>query len=197
MQAISGIALIAAIMAFDADAQPAQTPVPPSSAAPSPSSAAPQVGTVRGPESLAQPPAPPTLAPLSQDFQAAMASSQLQTYRYNQLTEQALALRKLCDTGFGPADICPKRTPDSSDGAPAAAGDRSTELPIVAEITGAGPTLRAVLVLRDGRRVSVRPGSALPDGSTVTGISSEDVRVSLGAGRQDAILTFDESAGER
>jgi type IV pilus biogenesis protein PilP len=121
------------------------------------------------------------LAPLSPDFQAAMANSQLQTYRYTQLTEQALALKKLCDTGFGPADMCPKAgtatQAGTSDADPA-------ELPTVAEIEGTGGTLTAVIVLADGRRLSVRPGSVLPGGLTVAAITGDDVRVVTEPGRE-------------
>jgi len=130
---------------------------------------------------IAHPPAPAELAPLSPDFQAAMANSQLQTYRYTQLTEQALALKKLCDTGFGPADICPKGGSVAQTGA---SGADSADLPIVAEIEGTGGTLTAVIVLADGRRLSVRPGSVLPGGLTVVAISGDDVRVVTEPGRE-------------
>jgi type IV pilus biogenesis protein PilP len=193
MQVLSGIALTAALAAAlggaqPADAQPAQTSAPASSAGLLASERAPS-GANPDPESLDQPPAPPLLAPLSQDFQAAMANSQLQTYRYNQLTEQALALKKLCDTGFGPADICPKRGGGASD-ADSVGAASSAELPIVAEISGAGRTLAAILLLSDGRRIRVRPGSVLPNGSLVTAISSDGVHMSRQPGRQDAILAF-------
>lgn len=184
MQAISRIVLIAALAAANADAQPPQTPV---------SGAVPQPGAMPGPESLVHPPAPPELAPLNQEFQAAMANSQLQTYRYNQLTEQALALKKLCDTGFGPADICPRRTAEALEGAANAAGN-TAELPTIAEITGAGLALNAKLVLPDGRLIVVRPGSMLPDGSTVTAISAEEVRLGIGLDRHEARLAFGDGA---
>jgi len=132
------------------------------------------------------PPAPPQLAPLSPDFQAAMSNSQLATYRYTQLTEQAVALKKLCDTGFGPADICPKP------GAALAAGPTagaSVELPTVTEITGARTGLTAVLALPDGRHIVVRPGTQLPDGRRVAGISEDDVRIGR-TGGDDLILSF-------
>jgi type IV pilus biogenesis protein PilP len=184
MQAISRIVLIAALAAVNADAQPAQTPA---------SAAVPQAGAVRGPVSVTFPPAPPELAPLSQEFQAAMANSQLQTYRYNQLTEQALALKKLCDTGFGPADVCPRRTAEALDGTASSAGN-TAELPTIAEITGTGQALNAKLVLPDGRLIVVRPGSMLPDGSMVTSISAEEVRLGRGPDRHEANLAFGDGA---
>jgi type IV pilus biogenesis protein PilP len=184
MQAISRIVLIAAFVAMNADAEPAQMPV---------SAAAPQAGTVPGREALARPPAPPDLAPLSQDFQAAMANSQLQTYRYNQLTEQALALRKLCDTGFGPADICPRRTADALDVAAGAAGNIAV-LPTIAEITGIGRLMSATLLLPDGRLITVRPGSTLPDGATVTAISADEVRLGKVRDGHEMSLVFGDGA---
>ena len=137
-----------------------------------------------GPVAVQAPPAPPDLAPLSRDFQAAMANSQLQTYRYNQLTEQALALRKLCETGFGPADICPKAAREVG----AEAGDQTPEgLPTIAEINGVRGALSAVLVFSDGRRLTVRPGSVLPGGLTVAAITQDDIRVATPAGRQERL----------
>jgi type IV pilus biogenesis protein PilP len=110
-----------------------------------------------------------------------MANSQLQTYRYNQLTEQALALKKLCETGFGPADICPRQARESAGATGEAAADG---LPTVAEIDGGRGSFAAVLVLPDGRRLTVRPGSLLPGGLTVAAIAADDVSVTTTAGRQ-------------
>ena len=137
------------------------------------------------PTATKRPPAPPELAPLAPDFQAAMANSQLQTYRYNQLTEQALALKKLCETGFGPADICPKMGTAGSDGVAA----NSSDLPIVAEISGPRTRLHAILAFPDGRRATVHSGSILPNGSVVGAVTDEDVRVGAGPGRE-AVLSF-------
>jgi type IV pilus biogenesis protein PilP len=144
------------------------------------------------PTNIDHPPAPPELAPLNPDFQSAMANSQLQTYRYNQLTEQALALKKLCDTGFGPADICPKASAAAVGGISAEA----TGLPTVEEITGIDNGLSAVLVFPDGSHFTVRPGSVLPDGSAVVAITGDDVRVGKSPGR-DMALPFGGSASAR
>jgi type IV pilus biogenesis protein PilP len=113
-----------------------------------------------------------------------MADSQLQTYRYNQLAEQALALRKLCETGFGPADLCARTAQAAGPGA----GERAAEeLPAVAEIDGARGTLSAVLVMADGRRLAVRPGSVLPGGLTVVAITGDEVRAATPAGRAERL----------
>jgi type IV pilus biogenesis protein PilP len=133
----------------------------------------------------ASPPAPPSLAPPSPDFQAAMANSQLATYRYNQLTEQALALKKLCETGFGPADICPKATVGVTGTIAASA---PADLPTVAEISGSGSGLTAVLALPDGRRIGVHAGSVLPDGRRIAAISNDDVWIVREGG--DIALSF-------
>jgi type IV pilus biogenesis protein PilP len=166
MQAIR-IAAVAALASGFALAEP-QPAVPPLAGA---------VSTA-----IAHPPTPAELAPLSPDFQAAMANSQLQTYRYSQLTEQALALKKLCDTGFGPAEICPKASPAVGQGSFAA---DPTELPTVAEIDGVGGSLTAVLVLSDGRRLSVRVGSSISGGLTVAAITGDDVRIRTELGREE------------
>jgi len=187
MQAISRIAVIAALAAHCAYGQSAQSPDPSvASAVPAAHTAPVQPGSGKGPVVVDLPPAPPVLAPLSQDFQAAMANSQLQTYRYDQLTEQALALKKLCDTGFGPADICPKAGAAPLDDSIAA---NIGDLPAVAEITGNGTGLSAVLALADGRRIVVRQGSTLPGGFRITSITGDDVRVSKGPG-PEAVLYF-------
>jgi type IV pilus biogenesis protein PilP len=168
MQAIR-LAVLAALASGYAFAEP-----PPASA--------PAAGSA--PTEIAHPPAPAELAPLSPDFQAAMANSQLQTYRYSQLTEQALALKKLCDTGFGPADICPKM------GSPASKGTAEatiSELPTVAEIDGAGGVLTSLLILPDGRRLTVRTGSTIPGGLTVVAITSDDVRVRTAPGQEERL----------
>ena len=133
---------------------------------------------------IAVPPAPMQLAPLSPDFQAAMANSQLATYRYTQLTEQALALKKLCDTGFGPADICPRAAAASG---PATAAQ--AELPTVTEITGTRSGLSAVLALPDGTHIEVRAGSILPDGRRIAAVSDDDVRLVRESG-SDIVLSF-------
>ncbi len=192
MQAISRIAAIAALAANCANAQPAQTPDRPVTAAGAPAlGATPQrnVDLIV----VAHPLVPAELAPLSQDFQAAMANSQLQTYRYNQLTEQALALKKLCDTGFGPSDICPKVGAGSAQSADGSSTTNSVELPSVAEITGIRGALTAVLVLGDGRRVSVHAGSELAGGLRVASVADDEVRVSKGSGH-DTVLYFGGSA---
>ncbi len=175
MQAISRIAAVAVLAAGCAHAQqaPVHEPVAPTAT----------------PAIIDRPPAPPELAPLGQDFQAAMANSQLQTYRYNQLTEQALALKKLCDTGFGPADICPKV--GAATGTAIAA--EATGLPMVEEITGTLNGLSAVLVFPDGSHFTVRPGSVLPNGLAVVEITGDDVRVGKSPGR-DMALPFGGSA---
>jgi len=131
---------------------------------------------------VAQPPVPAELPPLSPDFQAAMASSQLQTYRYSQLAEQALALKKLCETGFGPADLCSK---SAAAGTSQAAAGSPGEFPTVLAIDGAGSALTAILALPDGRRMTVRPGAILPGGLTVTVVTGDDVRVRTGPGREE------------
>ncbi len=113
-----------------------------------------------------------------------MANSQLQTYRYSQLTEQALALKKLCDTGFGPADICPKMGSLATQGTAEAT---VAELPTVAEIDGAGGVLTSLLILPDGRRLTVRTGSTIPGGLTVVAITSDDVRVRTAPGREERL----------
>ena len=134
------------------------------------------------PTIIMHPPAPAELAPLSPDFQASMANSQLQTYRYSQLTDQALALKKLCDTGFGPADICPKAGLSSPQGTSEV---DLAELPTVAEIDGVGGSLTAVLILADGRRLTVRTGSSIPGGLTVAAITGDDVRIRTEPGREE------------
>jgi type IV pilus biogenesis protein PilP len=122
-----------------------------------------------------------------------MANSQLQTYRYTQLTEQALALKKLCDTGFGPADICPKANAAHADGS---LTTNSSALPIVAEITGSHGALSAVLILADGRRVSVRTGSVLPDGLHIAAVTNDDVRVNNGSGHELVLPFADSGSGK-
>lgn len=170
MQAISRIAVLSLFAVGCAHAQPTQN----------------HAEAPESPTPLASAPVPAQLAPVSPDFQAAMANSQLATYRYTQLTEQALALKKLCDTGFGPADICPKAGNGTGQGV---SGAVQGELPTVTEITGARSGLSAVLALPDGRRLLVHPGSRLPDGSQVAAISHDDVRIGR-TGADDLILSF-------
>jgi type IV pilus biogenesis protein PilP len=167
MQAISRIAVCAVLISNCAFAE---TPLPKAAGG--------------QPIAIAPPPGPPDLVPLAQDFQAAMANSQLQTYRYNQLTEQALALKKLCDTGFGPSEICGRRESDA-----AAGMSGSAELPTVSQIDGPGGSLSAVLVFADGRHLTVHPGTALPGGLTVAAISNDDVRLRSSSGGE-TVLAF-------
>lgn len=171
MRAISRLALCAALASRFAFAEP-PVPIVPGGA----------------PAAITHPPAPPDLAPLSQDFQAAMANSQLQTYRYSQLTEQAQALKKLCETGFGPADICPNGNAGSGEGAVSVT---TADLPTVAQIGGANGALSAVLVFADGRRFTVHAGSVLPGGLTVAAITFDDVHVRRSGG-DAAALAFDD-----
>jgi len=168
MQVISRIAVLSLLAFSCANAQPTQN----------------HTDAPEGLTPLGSAPVPVQLAPVSPDFQAAMANSQLATYRYTQLTEQAIALRKLCDTGFGPADICPKAGTGQG-----LSSSVQGELPTVTEITGARTGLSAVLALPDGRRLMVHPGSRLPDGSQVAAISHDDVRIGR-TGADDLILSF-------
>lgn len=167
MQAISKIAILMALASGCALAEPPQGSGPSAEGTPTP---------------VAHPPVPAELPPLSPDFQASMASSQLQTYRYSQLAEQALALKKLCETGFGPPDLCPKSGPAAS---PNAAMAGPGEFPTVLAIDGAGSALTAILALPDGRRMTVRPGAMLPGGLTVTAVTGDDVRVRTVPGQED------------
>jgi type IV pilus biogenesis protein PilP len=171
MQVISRLAACAALVSSCAFAEPPAPAVPGGA-----------------PPTVKRPPAPPDLAPLSQDFQAAMANSQLQTYRYSQLTEQAQALKKLCDTGFGPADICPRGNAGTSEGAGSVA---AADLPTVVQIDGANGALFAVLVLADGRRLTVHAGSVLPDGLMVAAITIDDVRIRMSRGDETALAFGD------
>jgi type IV pilus biogenesis protein PilP len=182
MRAISRIALLSLLASGCAHAQPPRDAEDHAAE----DRAATSVTRSGTPTQLGAPPALPQLAPLSPDFQAAMANSQLATYRYTQLTEQALALKKLCDTGFGPSDICPQRATVAGEGG---ASQAQTELPTVTEITGARAGLTAVLALPDGRRIVVHPGTQLPDGRRVAGISHDDVRIGR-TGGDDLILPF-------
>jgi type IV pilus biogenesis protein PilP len=168
MQTISSGALLALLISGCALAETPQGPVAPAGGAP---------------VAVAHPPAPAELAPLSPDFQASMANSQLQTYRYNQLTEQALALKKLCETGFGPADICPK----GGTVAQSVASTDPAELPTVLEIDGVGAMLTAVVALPDGRRMTVRTGAVLPGGLTVIAVTGDDVHVRTAPGREERL----------
>ncbi len=194
MHTLSKIAIAAVLAARCAYGQAPQTAEPAATPTSAQAGAAQQQApTTPGPALAAipigHPPTPPALAPLSQDIQAAMANSQLQTYRYNQLTEQALALKRLCETGFGPPDVCPRANASASGSidAPLVAGPN--ELPTVAEINGTQNALSAVLVLEDGRRVTVRTGSMLPDGLTIANVTADAVRVTTGNGRE-ATLYF-------
>jgi type IV pilus biogenesis protein PilP len=169
MRAISRIAVLAALVSGGVFADPTVAPTQ----------------LFQPPVSVANPPAPVELAPLSPDFQADMANSQLQTYRYGQLAAQALALKKLCDTGFGPADLCPSARTGGADDAILTGGP---ELPTVTGIDGIRGDLTAVLVLADGRKVTVRPGSVLPGGLTIAAITGEDVRVRTQSGQQTSLV---------
>jgi type IV pilus biogenesis protein PilP len=189
MHARNSIALVTALLSSSAVGQPVkppeptQAPVAPMIGPVTPAQSAPGKGQ---PQALTPDTRLPDLVPLSPDFQAAMANSQLQTYRYSQLTEQALALKKLCDTGFGPSDICPR----SGGGATSqiANGISATgTLPTISEIDGVHGALSAVLTLEDGRHVTVHPGALLPDGTKVVSITEDDVRVSTGPGRETAL----------
>jgi type IV pilus biogenesis protein PilP len=192
MRTLSKIAIVAGLATSCAYGQTTQDTQPAAIPALGPIDTAQQQGSAPrepAPVPIDRPPGALTLGPLSQEDQAAMAHSQLQTYRYNQLTEQALALKKLCETGFGPTDICPKATASGaqSSDAPLVAGPN--ELPTVAEINGSQNALSAVLVLEDGRRVTVHTGSVLPDGLKVAHVTADDVRVANGNGHE-ATLYF-------
>jgi type IV pilus biogenesis protein PilP len=176
--------------AFAQQGKPVVQPVPVPPAFPAARPAPPERPIPQIPSAKDMRPVPPLpeLAPLNPDFQAAMANSQLQTYRYSQLTEQALALKKLCETGFGPADICP----GVSGGASGANADSSSPsigggLPTVTEINGNHGVLSAVLALEDGRHLTVHPGTSVPGGLKIMAITEDDVRVTMGSGRETTL----------
>lgn len=129
---------------------------------------------------------------LDQDDRDYLLRKQQEIFRLNVETDYALALQKLCQTGYGNPRLCQPAIAKPSMPAPpmpapaagptdGAANPRHRSQPIVQEISGAGNDLAAVLLLPDGRRLTVHAGSGgdaatvLPDGASVMAIDAKQV----------------------
>ena len=140
-------------------------------------------------------PAPPAgLAAVRDDDRAYLLRKQQEIFRLNVETDYALALQKLCQTGYGDPRLCqpvpskavaPAVLPPSASppmkAPPAVAATEARPYPILQEISGVGRDLTAILLFQDGRRVTVRTTGTdrartpLPGGASVQAIEADRV----------------------
>lgn len=151
--------------------------------------------TSPAPTSLVPPSGPPVPPGLAAQFDAL---DQQRTY-LEQLKRLAVAKRQLCDTGFGPSDLCSSRERTPAGGTPSGRGNAAADaapqsretkaippaaLLAVDRITGAAGATRAVLVIGStGERVLVdartMTKAALPGGVKVVLIDPAQQRVDI------------------
>lgn len=150
-----------------------------------------------------------------------MLDRQQRTFQLEIDGRYAKALKAYCDTGYGddrcfrpeaakpaPAIIAlPAPSPNSAAPPPPGlakshqAPAEGRELPTVAQISGFGDDLTAVLVFAGGKRLRVMgpgpngPRSQLPDGETVVSIRPGEVLVSRSGDSKPQPLLFQAAAG--
>ena len=167
-------------------------PAPPPSTAVPPASSPPISPAVTPPASMVAPAERNRILELQRD-----------TFLFNVEADRAAALEKWCKTAYGDPLLCAGgrtavnaivQAPSAAPPAAATRQPEAAERPTVAEITGFGNNLAAVLAYGDGRRLRVvpprdgKPGSVLPDGAEVVGISSGEVQVKPKGGPAVALV---------
>ena len=159
------------------------------------------------------------LDPQSEMDRRRMLDKQQRTFQLEIDGRYAKALKAYCDTGFGDdrclrpdasrqlSAIAPLPAPVVSIGAaqpsPAKSHNSPTEheLPAVAQISGFGDDLSAVLVFASGKRLRVLgpgpngPRSQLPDGERIVGIRPGEVLVARSGDGAPVPLLFLPAAG--
>jgi type IV pilus biogenesis protein PilP len=140
---------------------------------------------------------------------------QQEIFRLNVETDYALALQKLCQTGYGDPRLCqpapPKvasppavllSSPPAPKTPPALPGGPSEPSPKVQEISGVGQDLTAVLQLQDGRRVSVRSAASdhaavqLPGGASILAVKADHVLLKRSGREPLSLPVVSPSTGE-
>lgn len=134
-----------------------------------------------------RPPESSAAAP-SDDDRAYLLRRQQEIFRLTVETDYALALQKLCQTGFGDPRLCHVSEPKPAEIAkapppepPRPRAARSNLNPIVREIAGFDGELSAVLAFGDGRLLTIHaptaqhPAEFLPGGDRVIAIDAQHV----------------------
>ena len=129
---------------------------------------------------LAQPEPPPVPPDMAESDRHYLMRRQQEIFRLNVETDYALALQKLCQTGFGDPKLCQSTQPKlvapiSAAASPGLIHEHIERNPIVQEISGFGQDLTALLLMPDGRQLSVHKLSQLPNGAVVNDIETRRV----------------------
>jgi type IV pilus biogenesis protein PilP len=133
----------------------------------------------------------------AEDERSYLLRRQQEIFRLNVETDYALALQKLCQTGYGDPRLCQQAAPKPAAAPPIAPSETPARMndtvlpgkvqagmqtqPSVQEISGLGVDLTAILLYADGRRVTVRaplqgePGRMLPGGAQVVAVEARRV----------------------
>lgn len=109
---------------------------------------------------------------------------QQEIFRLTVETDYALALQKLCQTGYGDPRLChgapsnpqPTTIPAPSEARQIASPAR-LDLPVLQEISGLGAALSAILKYDDGRVVAGPAGTILPGGDRLMSVEPRRVLV--------------------
>lgn len=137
-------------------------------------------------------PALPALPKLPEDAQARVNAAQVNIFLYQQLATEAAALKALCETDYGPSDLCRKgRAPDPQPAsAPVVEARASSGRISLLQVLGDERHLSAVLQLSGGRELTVHEGSSIPGSGRVVRITPDEVRLTMVDGRE-GLLSFE------
>jgi len=156
-------------------------PVSPQPAPPPVISASPSVHLPSGPPAL------PPLPKLPDDTASRVANSQVNIYLYQQLAAEAAALKALCETNYGPSDLCQTQRPMPPAAAPVVEMQGEGPGISLVQVLGDDRHLSAVLQLAGGRELTVHEGSPVPGKGRVIRITADEVRLALANGGEGTV----------
>ena len=167
-------------------------PVSPQPAPPPMTSSPPSIH----PPASSGPPALPPLPKLPDDTASRVAASQVNIYLYQQLAAEAAALKMLCETNYGPPDLCRMQKPAPAAAAPVVEIQGEAPGITLVQVLGDDRHLSAVLQLGGGRELTVHEGSPVPGKGRVIRITADEVRLALADGGEGTVGFSGESISE-
>ena len=120
--------------------------------------------------------------PHGEDERSYLMRRQQEIFRLNVEIDYALALQKLCQTGFGDPRLCAPAIPKSASAPPPMPQEpptlhREPKTWILQDVAGSGNDFTATFISPDGRHLVAHPGALLPGGTRVIAIEANRVLI--------------------
>jgi len=120
--------------------------------------------------------------PHGEDERSYLMRRQQEIFRLNVEIDYALALQKLCQTGFGDPRLCAPAIPKSASAPPSVSQEpqtvhREPKNWVLQDVAGSGTDFTATFISADGRHVVAHPGAILPGGTRVIAIEANRVLI--------------------